>query len=362
MSYSTAIAQADSGDYVWIKKDGTYARTLQLSENLSGLGQSAAPIIFEGYNNIIGDGYLGYRGAGGYFELNTDNFPYIYYSGNTRLNVVGRNVYLRNLNITGAALSTASLVTLANANSFLESCRIINAPSTTTTIPSTIATQTTMATITDCDIGTFGSHIGAGVSASAAVRISRCRLLGNGGRSAIVSSNLAFIDGNFFYNITGIAINITSTVHTNSNTITNNTFFNCKNGVLEQITGSTSIPLFMNNLVYCNESLRPPINNYSTGSALVEGNVFLVTGNIFSNINDVTMAFYRNNYSGSINQPVFVDTGNNNYLLRPDFIAYNSGFPYQDLNISPPGAPLRSGFINPPKGRITNISRLIYNV
>lgn len=119
MSMTTALANAAAGDRINIKA-GTYTRAA--TDTPTRTGSATSPIIWRGYNSVIGDLDSQGRVAGG--ALDTTNFPVIAYNSTFRFNGTGNNFSIfQNLSFTGSV--SAALVTLGADNTFIN-CKAVN--------------------------------------------------------------------------------------------------------------------------------------------------------------------------------------------------------------------------------------------
>lgn len=107
-SLTEALANAAAGSLVWLMP-GTYSRSA--SDSPSGLGTTASPIIFRGYNATPGD--LNTRGRLLNGQLNTSGFPVIAYDATFGL-TLSQYFSLENCVVTGNR--DGNLISTALAN------------------------------------------------------------------------------------------------------------------------------------------------------------------------------------------------------------------------------------------------------
>ncbi len=117
------LTNANAGDRVNVKADGTYSRTTS-TDAFTNAGTAAAPIVIRGYGSAIGDADDDGRDSN--TDLVTTNMPSITYSTG-RLNSVNKAyIIFQNLNISNTGTLNQKLLSLQDNNRAVR-CRVVHA-------------------------------------------------------------------------------------------------------------------------------------------------------------------------------------------------------------------------------------------
>lgn len=199
---SEAITNATAGDRVNVKA-GTYTRSA--TDSPANAGTATSPVIWRGYNTVIGDlddvTRTNNNGA-----LVTTNFPVIAYNSGFRWNSTGTfNIY-QNLVFTG---TFAGALVQKGADSVMYNCKVTNS----STSGSAVAAASNSRTLAiECDFilnGASGGNAAYSLSTTGAI-IAGCRV--NGGPNiGISASNTGVILACTIFGHTGHGIACTAT-------------------------------------------------------------------------------------------------------------------------------------------------------
>lgn len=281
-----AFANAVAGDRVNIQSDGSYSIT---GGTVSNTGSLNNPIVFSGYNVVIGD--LDGQGRNSDSSLDTTNFPDI--STTSTVNMAS-GVVFQNLNISGN-VSGAIIGNVTVDDSVILSCRIVNGQSST-------AAQAVYldngVTIIESDLVCSGGTHGVVVQVDTNPKVIGCRLVGTSTTATIFTGQGGFVEDNTFIGgSSSVGVVIENFIY--PTLIKNNTFYNL--GTAIQTPNSTQIAYLI------------IINNHITDCGIAIYNSYQATDThslieLNSRTRDNTVS--RSGFDNSLNiSEVTTDTG-----------------------------------------------------
>jgi len=178
-----ADASAVAGDRVNIKADGVYTLTEVFQP---GSCSNTAPIIFRGYKNEIGDGYLGWTPTG---SLITTNMPSINCGTDYYLYLLSNGNLIESLNIYGNRVGSY-LVVGEGYGTGVYCCKIDN--SGAGTINYSGGSQS--GNVSFCEL-LGGTSLAKGIITT----VYGCKFIGSGSGTAILSSGSVFVSHCLMY-------------------------------------------------------------------------------------------------------------------------------------------------------------------
>lgn len=260
MNLSIAISGAISGDIMWIKADGTYARTL--SDAINCTGTSTTPILWKGYLNTTGDlDALNRSNSNGL--LITTGFPKIAYSSVQLLSINGSYNIFQNLTFLGQR--NGVLLSMVGAGVVVDSCYVINSGLGSS---STTASTNSHNLLINSDL-VLGSGLYV-VTVNTSSRVISCYITSiSGGYGVMLSqaSENSYVINNIVYNCAAHGILVTGN---NRPLIMHNTIYGCSGCGIYCCSGVGRPPHIINNMITDNhqfglmaEGPSTPLNLYN---------------------------------------------------------------------------------------------------
>ncbi len=299
-----------------VSKTGGNINLINTTNTFSNGGSITQPIIIRGYNNVIGDGYLG-RSNNGIGPLYKDNLPIIVVSGSSQLNLAstGRFIVLDSVNLSG--ISNSTLMIKISENKLTRSFVSVNRAGGTT---AAIFCNTRGVSF-DNDIYVNGT-VGVGILTNNQGYVINNKIWGiNTAEGIQMGAGGGNAYGNIIHGVSA-GINLAGAAE---NHVYNNTITNCVYGLGSSTSsGSSNNWNIINNIITNNG-----YGIYSTGRfSLFLAYNYICNNQIDINVpieNDWYQATQYGSLSGASAFPIFSNSGSDDYTLTNSSPAKNAG-------------------------------------
>ncbi len=315
---SSANLGAVAGNTIWVK--GSF--TLTANDTLSMVGTLTSPVRVIGYGTTRGDGYLGRTNGNG--PLIVTNMPTLTYNSTFRLIVSGSFFIMDCLNIVTAVSNYGTQVPV---DGVLARCKVTNS---STNAAATAITVPNRGVLFNCDAlltGGSGGTAAVNVIAAAACRILANRVSGPGVGILLGAS------GNFlvaFNTVYGGTIPLSSNTVSSTLTVLYNTFVGGSGDGVDIITATTTLQVFLGNMVTDNGGYGFDFNNAAAAVFTVYNRT---RDNTAGAINLATDWVTGTNWNAvttdtGTSATDYTAAGSNDYSLILASPATNAGFPF----------------------------------